>query len=89
MSIRARRAPRCEAARIRRVLALAGCGVMAVALPACESTEQESAQIGRESQLAAAQLAPAHAAGKHAASVRGSAHTSGRPAHGRQRGVSG
>jgi hypothetical protein len=36
------------------VLALAGCGVLAVGLSACESTEQESARIGREgSQLVA------------------------------------
>jgi hypothetical protein len=34
--------------RMRRALAVAGCGVLSVALPACQSTEQESARIGRE-----------------------------------------
>lgn len=35
---------------VRRVLAVAGCGVLTVTLSACESTEQESAKIGREAQ---------------------------------------
>jgi hypothetical protein len=35
-------------ARMRRALVVAGCGVLTVALSACESTEQESAKIGRE-----------------------------------------
>lgn len=64
-----------------RALALAGCGVLSVGVAACESTEQESARIGREN--AAAKLAaeaahhthrsratthsPAPAAGAHGA----------------------
>lgn len=35
---------------MRRVLAVAGCGVLTVSVSACESTEQESAKIGREGQ---------------------------------------
>ena len=54
-------APRPGAARVRRALVLAGCGVLGVGLSACESTEQESARITRESQAAAAQTAPAPA----------------------------
>jgi hypothetical protein len=37
---------------MRRALALAGCGVLSVGLSACESTEQESAKIGRENEAA-------------------------------------
>lgn len=33
---------------LKRALAVVGCGVMTVTLSACESTEQESARIGRE-----------------------------------------
>jgi hypothetical protein len=33
---------------MKRALVLAGCGVLAVGMSACESTEQESAKIGRE-----------------------------------------
>ncbi len=33
---------------MRRALAVAGCGVLTVGITACESTEQESAKIGRE-----------------------------------------
>jgi hypothetical protein len=33
-----------------RALAVAGCGVLTVSVSACESTEQESAKIGREGQ---------------------------------------
>jgi hypothetical protein len=54
--------------RMRRALALAGCGVLSVGLTACESTEQESSRIGRESAAAtlAAERAEAHAhASKH------------------------
>lgn len=41
---------------MRRVLACAGCGVLALTATACESTEEQSAKIGREgSKLAAAQ----------------------------------
>ena len=70
MSTRARTARRSGAVRMRRALALAGCGVLSVGLAACESTEQESAKIGRESEAAARAAAPkptkAHAAtGQH------------------------
>ncbi|HWX96647.1 MAG TPA: hypothetical protein VNZ01_07325 [Solirubrobacteraceae bacterium] len=34
--------------RMKRALLVAGCGVLTVAVSACESTEQESAKIGRE-----------------------------------------
>jgi hypothetical protein len=34
--------------RVKRALVVAGCGVLTVALSGCESTEQESARIGRE-----------------------------------------
>jgi hypothetical protein len=44
---------------MRRALLLAGCGVLSVSMTACESTEQESAKIGRESQSVEAK--PAHA----------------------------
>jgi hypothetical protein len=41
--------------RMKRALALAGCGVLTVSLSACQSTQQESAKIGREGrQLVAA-----------------------------------
>jgi hypothetical protein len=50
--------------RIRRALALAGCGMLGVGLAACESTEQESAKIGRENE-AAARAAAKPAASKH------------------------
>jgi len=46
---RARSRPGAGGVRMRRALALAGCGMLSVALGACESTEQESAKIGRES----------------------------------------
>ena len=45
--------PRIGAVRMRRALVLAGCSVLGVGLSACESTEQESAKIGRESEAAA------------------------------------
>ena len=49
----------------RFALLAAGSCAFAVGLSACASTEQESARIGRESQVAAAQAnAPAHTA-KH------------------------
>ncbi len=41
--------------RVRRALAVAGCGVLTVTLSACESTEQESAKIGREGQQSSSQ----------------------------------
>lgn len=58
MSTRTRAVPGSGAARMRRALALAGCGVLSVGLCACESTEQESARIGHESAAAARAAAP-------------------------------
>jgi hypothetical protein len=49
---------------MRRVLVLAGCGMLGVGLSACESTEQESAKIGREN-AAAARAATKPADGTH------------------------
>jgi hypothetical protein len=68
------------AVRMRRALALAGCGVLSVGLSACESTEQESAKIGRENELAAHASAPRPAARTHGGS-RAHRHTP-RPAPG-------
>jgi predicted dinucleotide-binding enzyme len=51
---------------MRRALVLAGCGMLGVGLAGCESTEQESAKIGRESE-AAARAAAKPAAKPHAA----------------------
>jgi hypothetical protein len=66
--------PTSGAMRIRRVLVLAGCGMLGVGLAACESTEQESAKIGRENE-AAARTATKPATGKHAGSrAHGHAH---------------
>ena len=62
MSTPARTARRSGAVRMRRVLALAGCGVLGVSVAACESTEQESAKIGRESEAAARAAAKPHVA---------------------------
>jgi hypothetical protein len=60
--------------RIRRALALAGCGMLGIGLAACESTEQESAKIGRENE-AAARAAAKPAASKHAGAIsHGHAH---------------
>jgi hypothetical protein len=59
MIARGRTAPGLGAVRVRWALALAGCGVATVVVSACESTEQESAKIARESQSVAAK--PAHA----------------------------
>jgi hypothetical protein len=66
MSTPARTARRSGAVRMRRVLALAGCGVLGVSVAACESTEQESAKIGHESEAAARAAAPKPAAKAHA-----------------------
>jgi hypothetical protein len=66
MSTQARTARRSGAVRMRRVLALAGCGVLGVSVAACESTEQESAKIGHESEAAARAAAPKPAARAHA-----------------------
>lgn len=60
-----RSAPRTGAAGARRALAAAGCAALAVGMSACASTEQESAKVARESQLAAAQLAPVKPKTKH------------------------
>ena len=62
-SRRERAVPSRGAARMRRALAVAGCGVLTVSVSACESTEQESAKIAREGQ----QVLAAEAA--HARSV--------------------
>ncbi len=67
---------RAQSVRVRRVLVLAGCGVLGVGLAACESTEQESARIGRESEAAAVQTAPSPSA---AAAHPGSTSASRRP----------
>jgi hypothetical protein len=64
--------PRTGAVRMRRVLVLAGCGMLGVGLSACESTEQESAKIGREN------AAAARAAAKPAASTHGGARSHAR-----------
>jgi hypothetical protein len=67
--------------RVRRALALAGFGVLGLTASACESTEQESARIGRESQSAAQQSQPKQA--KHGSSSgRRRSHAAPRPAHG-------
>jgi hypothetical protein len=72
--------PVCGSVRIRRALALAGCGVASIGLTACESTEQESARIGRESAAAARAEASESAVRTHAA---GRAHARGHhSAHG-------
>jgi hypothetical protein len=73
MSTRSRAVPGSGAARMRRALALAGCSVLSVGLSACESTEQESSRIGRESEAAAkAASAPKQASKTHRA---GRTHT--------------
>ncbi len=71
MSIHARTVPAPGAVLVRRALALAGCGVLTVAVSACESTEQESAKIGREAQQpASSERASRHAAVSHGAGTR-------------------
>ena len=45
--------PSAGAVRMRLALVLAGCGVLSVGLSACESTEHESARIGRENEAVA------------------------------------
>jgi hypothetical protein len=59
---------------MRRALMLAGCGMLGVGLAACESTEQESARIGRENEAAARS-----AAVKPAAKTRARSHGHGSP----------
>jgi hypothetical protein len=54
---------------MRRALVLAGCSVLSVGLSACESTEQESAKIGRENEAAARAAAPKPAAKVHKGSA--------------------
>lgn len=72
-SVRAGRRSRSRS--VRRALAVAGCGVLTVTLAGCESTEQESAKIGREEQQAAkAQTAAKPASADHHASAGGSHH---------------
>ncbi len=72
---RPRTRPGGGAVRMRRVLALAGCGVLSVGLCACESTEQESAQIGRES--VPATQAPAKSPAAARAANRSHGHRAG------------
>lgn len=79
---RDRAVPSSGAARMRRALAVAGCGVLAVSVSACESTEQESAKIAREGeQILAAEaaharkLARAHHRHHRAHSSAGAAHS--------------
>jgi hypothetical protein len=65
-----RTAPGTGTARMRRALVAASCGVLTVVLSACESTEQESAKIGREGQrLVASQSALALGAVNHSVRV--------------------
>jgi hypothetical protein len=76
---RARRPP-AGALRVRRAIALAGCGVLTVAVSACESTEQESAKIGREEQQAASSQAtpkPPPAPAQHHARKHRAGHSQG------------
>jgi hypothetical protein len=65
----------------RRALVAAVCGSLCVGMTACESTEQQSAQIGREN-AAAERAAAAHA--KHEAA----AHARATHAHGHSPGHS-
>jgi hypothetical protein len=88
MSTRAERAvPSRGAARMRRALAVAGCGVLAVSVSACESTEQESAKIAREGQQV---LAAGAAHAREVARARHQhhhGHSSSGPARGAKGGV--
>lgn len=71
--------------RMRRVLVLAGCGMLGVGLSACESTEQESSRIGRENEAATRAATPKPAAKKHAgprSHGRGHGSTHGTPEEG-------
>jgi hypothetical protein len=73
MSTRTRAARRSGAARRRRALVLVACGMLSAGLSACESTEQESAKIGRENAAAARAVA----AQQHATTrAHGHAHSS-------------
>jgi hypothetical protein len=67
MSISERGLAPAGAGRMRRALVVAGCGVLTVTVAACESTEQESAKIGRES--------PASAAGQQGLKLGASNHS--------------
>jgi hypothetical protein len=68
-------------ARMRRALVAAICGLVCVGMAACESTEQKSAQIGRENaaaeRAAAAQAKHEAAAHAHAAHAHGHSHDKG------------
>jgi hypothetical protein len=67
---------------MRRALVLAGCGVLSVGLPACESTEQESAKIGRENAAAAKAAETKPAAHRHGGSrPHGRGHAATHPTH--------
>jgi hypothetical protein len=70
MSTIGRTASTTGAVRMRRALVAASCGVLTVSVSACESTEQESAKIGREGQrLVASQSALALGAVNHSVRV--------------------
>jgi hypothetical protein len=66
------------AARLRRTLVAGICGLVCVGMAACESTEQQSARIGRENaaaeRAATAQARNAAAAHARAAHARGHSH---------------
>jgi hypothetical protein len=68
-------------ARMRRALAIAVCGLLSVGMSACESTEQQSARIGRENaaaeRAAAAQAAHARAAHARTSHAHGHGHSKG------------
>lgn len=83
MSTRGRSAvPASGAVRIRRALAVAGCGVLSVSVSACESTEQESAKIAREGQqILAAEAAHARKVA-HARHAHRRGHSNSSATHG-------
>ena len=64
-------------AGMRKLLAAVGLCAVAAGMAGCASTEQESAKIARESQVAAAQAAPHHASKKHHARTTGSSARKG------------
>ena len=62
-------APVVGSGRVRRVLVMAGCGVLTVTASACESTEQESAKLGRENAAASAEKTVKFGAVDHSVKV--------------------
>jgi hypothetical protein len=76
--------------RLRRALVAGICGLLCVGMAACESTEQKSAQIGRENAAAeraanapASHAAAAHAPTAHAQGRAPAAHAHGHGGHGK------